>query len=507
MVEREADQLDGVAERVGRADPVEQDRALLHPPQGVERRAREEHREDDEVHHAGEVLELADHRRQQEAQGAQHQPRQQQGGEHGEVAQGRRPDVPEPGDRQEDIGLEAGDQDRRHQLAGEQPPARHRAHQQHPHRAHLAVVDHRQRALHAAEQQDHPAQAGRDVDLVEDVGDVGRLVGDAQHRAEAGGEDEQPDQRPDQGGEEPPALVQEAQELAPQDALEAQEPGIAASRRGLRAPAPAAAASSGFSSSSRRRKSSTSRGWRRSARPSATSRRPMGRPGAADRNSSRSASMIASCREWVTNRAVAPCRSSRSSSRRRRRWAVGSSRETKGSSSSRRPGSTTKARASAARRAMPRDSREAKTPAAPSRPTSASAAAILGAGSGRLGQDQAQIVLDRAPGQQARLLEHVGQPGGRRELEAAGEALDQAGHDVEQGGLAAARGADDRQAHAAARPRAVCRRARAWPAPARPPGSGAPQVEAQRRHWVARRSSGCSTPHSISCTTTMKESA
>ena len=68
-----------------------------------------------------------------------------------------------------------------------------------------------------------PHRPGRDVDLVEDIGLVGRDDRDAEHLAKAGGEDEQPEQRPDQRGDEALALVQEAQPFAHQDALEADE--------------------------------------------------------------------------------------------------------------------------------------------------------------------------------------------------------------------------------------------------------------------------------------------
>ena len=133
----------------------------------------------------------------------------------------RRRDVPEPGDQQEGIDLQQRDRGSRQQLAEQQIPARQRAHQQGAHVAHLAVVDHRERGLHAVEELDHRHQSRRDIDLVEDVGFVGRDDGDAQHLAESGGEDEEPDQRPHQRGDEAFALMQEAQRLAPHDAVEA----------------------------------------------------------------------------------------------------------------------------------------------------------------------------------------------------------------------------------------------------------------------------------------------
>ena len=63
-------------------------------------------------------------------------------------------------------------------------------------------------------------QPGRDVDVVGDVGLVGRDDRNAERGAEAGGENNKPDQWPDQRGEEPLALLKEAQQLAPDDAHE-----------------------------------------------------------------------------------------------------------------------------------------------------------------------------------------------------------------------------------------------------------------------------------------------
>src|SRR6185312_8131495 len=63
-VEREANQLDRVAEGIPGADVIEGQTRLLHPPQRIERGGSEEHREDHEVHDAREVLELLDQRGQ-----------------------------------------------------------------------------------------------------------------------------------------------------------------------------------------------------------------------------------------------------------------------------------------------------------------------------------------------------------------------------------------------------------------------------------------------------------
>ena len=126
---------------------------------------------------------------------------------------------------------------------------------------------------------------------------------------------------------------------------------------------------------------------------------------------------------------------------------------------------------------------------------------------GAFGQHEAQIVLDGAPGQQARLLKDVGETGARRRAEPAREVRVEAGHDIEQGGLAATRRADDRQPLAGRhrQPHIVQHELGRRRAHGREPLLA--HLEAQRRHWLTRRSSGCSTPHSISCTTTMNDSA
>ena len=71
----------------------------------------------------------------------------------------------------------------------------------------------------------------------------------------------------------------------------------------------------------------------------------------------RSASASASRRSWVTKSTLAPQRRHCATSIARRRFAVGLSSDTKGSSISSSAGSFTKARASATRRIMPPESR------------------------------------------------------------------------------------------------------------------------------------------------------
>ena len=73
-VGREADELDHVGERVRLYEVEDPVRAgLAELPRRIERRRDEEHREDHEVHRTGEVLELADVHRQQQAERAEHQ--------------------------------------------------------------------------------------------------------------------------------------------------------------------------------------------------------------------------------------------------------------------------------------------------------------------------------------------------------------------------------------------------------------------------------------------------
>ena len=218
QVEGEAHEFHRMGEGVELADPIQGFGRFAHLPKGVQGGGGEEHREDHEVHHAGEVLQLPDLRGDEQADRAQHHPRDNERRQSGEEAERRDEDVPERGDGEEDVDLHHRDDDPGEKLGEQQRPAREGARQQHPHRADLAVVDHRQRGLHAGEELDHHRQPRRDVFLVKDVGVVGRNDGHAQRRAEAGGEDEQPDQRPHQGAEEALLLVDELEQFALGDA-------------------------------------------------------------------------------------------------------------------------------------------------------------------------------------------------------------------------------------------------------------------------------------------------
>jgi len=63
------------------------------------------------------------------------------------------------------------------------------------------------------EQEDDAEQARHDIDLIGDVGLVGRDDRDAEHVVEAGGEHREPHQRPDQRRQQPPALLHEFDDL------------------------------------------------------------------------------------------------------------------------------------------------------------------------------------------------------------------------------------------------------------------------------------------------------
>jgi hypothetical protein len=213
----------GMGEGVRQADHVERLARLSDAPERVEGGRGEKHREDHEVHHAREILELPYQRGQEQPDGAEHQPDQDEGRQGGEVAEPRHVHLPPAGDGEEDIDLDEGHGDAGGKLRQQQVPARVRAGQQHPHGADLPVIDHGEGGLHAVEELDHGREARRDVDLVEDVGLVRSGDRDAEHVAEAGGEDEQPDQRPDQRREEALLLIDEAKEFPAHDAAEADE--------------------------------------------------------------------------------------------------------------------------------------------------------------------------------------------------------------------------------------------------------------------------------------------
>ena len=196
---------------------------LFYLPQRIERGRCEEHREDHEIHHTREVLKLLDQRGEQHAERPEHEAGENERGQHRQIADKRRLDIPKPGDGEKDIGLEDRDQRSSDQLGAQEKPARERADEQGAHVAHFAVVNHRERRLHAVEKLDHRDKARHDIDLIEHIGLVRRDDRHAEDLAESGGENEQPYQRADERRHEALALMQEAQAFAPDDALGADE--------------------------------------------------------------------------------------------------------------------------------------------------------------------------------------------------------------------------------------------------------------------------------------------
>src|SRR4029079_14712839 len=93
-----------------------------------------------------------------------------------------------------------------------------------------------QRRLHGVEQEDHAEQARHHIHLVEHVRLVGRDDRHAERLAEAGGKNEEPDERTHQRRYEALALMQIAQHLTPDDALEAGDVSAQAKARRLAAP-------------------------------------------------------------------------------------------------------------------------------------------------------------------------------------------------------------------------------------------------------------------------------
>ena len=152
---------------------------------------------------------------------------------------------------------------------------------------------------------------------------------------------------------------------------------------------------------------------------------------------------MASSTSCVTSSVVTGRRSTSSASSSRSRAASAASSETNGSSSSSRSGSTAKARASATRRARPSESSPGKCSRCAveaerceqRRRASASVASR---------RREPHVLLDRAPRQQPRLLEHHAERAVRGQSHAALEVAIEPGDDAQQRGLAAARRPDQR---------------------------------------------------------------
>ena len=114
-------------------------------------------------------------------------------------------------------------QDRRaDDLGKQQKAARQRGHQHDAHDARFAVIDHRQRRLHALEQDDDADQARQDIFLIGRVGSIGLDDGNAQKVVQARGEDQEPQRGTNEGGDQPFGLAQELCDLAPGDGIKPQ---------------------------------------------------------------------------------------------------------------------------------------------------------------------------------------------------------------------------------------------------------------------------------------------
>ncbi len=124
------------------------------------------------------------------------------------------------------------------------------------------------------------------------------------------------------------------------------------------------------------------------------------RAGRSDRKNSRSANWIASARSCVTNNVVTLVRVVSAVSSWRSRSATASSSDTNGSSSRRKSGRTANARAIAARRARPSDNSPGYRARCALRP-SVSTSSVRSAAACSRRQRKPDVLLDRAPGQQA----------------------------------------------------------------------------------------------------------
>jgi hypothetical protein len=163
------------------------------------------------------------------------------------------------------------------------------------------------------------------------------------------------------------------------------------------------------------------------------------RAGRSDRKNKRSASWMASARSWVTNSVVTFVRIVTATSSLRSRAATASSIDTKGSSSRRKSGRAANARAIAVRRASPIDN----SPGYRARWAAKHLNQLRQIGGGLASrQCKPDVVLDRAPGQKARLLKYNPETSGSRFPEPTTEIPIEAGCDLQDRRLAATGRAD-----------------------------------------------------------------
>ena len=203
-----------MAEWVQKTEPIKQLTALLHFPQGIERRRQEEQGENDKIHDARKILQLPDQRRQQQADRSEGQCGEKHGGQHRDIARGLKADTINCRGREKAIGLQDRHRSSGDKFCAEHKPARQRAGQQHAHGAHLPVIDHGQRTLHAVEEKHHTDKSGYDIDFVDHVSLIGRRDGEPEYGTKSCRENQEPQQRPNEGGKEPLTLLQEPQHFA-----------------------------------------------------------------------------------------------------------------------------------------------------------------------------------------------------------------------------------------------------------------------------------------------------
>ena len=215
VIEDEAAQrVDGVGERI---DPV-QDGQPGRQMTGWEQRARQEvHRHDHEHVQRHERLHLLDARCHHHPEGADGERQQQLDPEHLNQQEGVVGDVHEPGDGDDDQALEAGDHRAAQALAENQRPASHRGHEHLPEESVLPVPHHRCGGHHGR----HEDRQAEDPGVEEGAQRQPRPEVD--EGAEPAAEHEEEQDRLDQRGDDPDAVVEEAEQLAVEDDLDRPE--------------------------------------------------------------------------------------------------------------------------------------------------------------------------------------------------------------------------------------------------------------------------------------------
>src|SRR5262249_3073208 len=224
--------------------------------------------------------------------------------------------------------------------------------------------------LHGVEELDHANQARRHEHFIEHVGLIGRNDRNAEHLAEAGGKNEQPNQRPDEGGQEALALMQKAQHLAPGDAGKAG--GIAGKPKPVFGDLDAHGTAPARSFSTMRKKAVRKFGAWVSA--SKAGPRPLKRTRPLCNRTMASCSPTSSTR-WVAHKTPTPRSFTKARTMASTLSREATSRPAVASSSNRQLWSCSRARATSTRRACPPDSARTFSPARSPSPALAKARA------------------------------------------------------------------------------------------------------------------------------------